>query len=1793
MSAPEAPEAEAAALEAPVQDRQETTKTNGDGELPHHDSTTRDHHGDDAESNIVVKSERDDVADEPTIEPPSGIKRQESDSQDASSASEKNRKRKRAASPPWQFPIAHESTMKTDDGRRVSARFNANSTPASSTPAPSERDGHTRNRSTSQSASRSRQPSPPWKSFKAEGPTSISVDGVRKSGRVNRELTQPAQPKRVSPRTKKTVDKVKNAAETKPKPAPRGKQPPQPDGPTETPRRPSQRKGRAQSPSSKIAELQAQIAALKPTRSFESPGVGNEPTTHKRKRSSDAAKGTSKPESPSSNRRSMRRRSEALTPEPSRSMPRLKLRFSAQKAFVAPTHPNAIMSPPARPPRPSIYQLLEPLDLKEMQIPYQENERGPPTLEWFQEKNERQATEEGAMRQRILEAAQPNGVLSEQMCSLFQDEQQREPPKPHGLVDHLTAHALNLRSLQIKEKVQHRQLAKKLAYEALEYWRAMRGPTEEDLIAEQDKTYRLIYKQVVFDMRSKWEMVQKHVEGRRKEKWEREEEERRQERLQKQLEHAEAMVKQQREAGDEDTSEMDLEDIDGSDIAGSETGDEDEVEESGEDNMSSSESEGGEESGDALEGDALEAYKASREAEPPDKSDDEDQIENEDDDMPGTTHDPPINSDVPMTDAQDQGPANNGKNDSEDTGVRQPKSDAAATPDPSTQLEDNATSVSPRTSKRSRHSPGLEAPTETDPNDGDDNLSDDESTDMYDSDEDMSSTGPEDNRDDDEDSGDESESGEEGGESSADEGALGSSMLGMLFGKKQIRGFGLPTPTTSAEGDAKDRERTVEAADGAEAVRDETAANKDSQAEAGASESEHAVVEGSHVPPVGEPANKEQEVAKLPEPVDVDKVEQDKLPEPMHDEHEGEHNQSEAPEPVDEVVPASAHRSPSEASALDPASKQLVPLPQLLRGTLRSYQHAGLDWLASLHRNGTNGILADEMGLGKTIQTIALLAHLAEQQGVWETHLIIVPTSVILNWVTEFQKFLPGFRVLGYYGSSEERQYKRKGWVNDPHLEDRSKRGYNVVITSYNVAMQDINAIRNVQWHYLVLDEAHNIRNFNSQRWQVLIRLKTRARLLLTGTPLQNSLTELWSLLTFLTAGDDDPAHGDLEEFLSHWKEPVNEIFDRGVTQLSTEAQKVVDQLHVSLRPFLLRRLKSEVEKDLPKKTESVVVCKLSKRQRQLYQEYMGLASTRESLTKGNAVSAGKVLLSLRRVCNHPDLFDPRPIQTSFAMEKSAVEDFTVKEEVVRKLLGQPNETPAGLLLAAREVRRTSVIKRSRQLHAAGRLRKEAAEIQTSLQQQQPPDISSFSGSMAFQRVRQHEKKLQHLRDAIATSEASLRDTPVYGSDLREAVTIRRPKPYYFTLRGQVPMSFLHAWPAFGRRPLRLEHLSDWHLIHSTALQQDLLTPDKFAENLQPIITRFTFCTPVTTAPILDCALPSRHQQLLRASEAYPISTDFAHEARARTSIVFPDSRLLVYDSGKLQRLSKLLRDLQSRGSRSLIFTQMTGTLNILEQFLNLLGLPYLRLDGSTPVERRQLYSAEFNRPDSKYACMILSSRAGGVGLNLVGASSVIFYDLDWNPQMDRQCMDRAHRIGQVRDVEVYKMVSEKTVEENILRRANQKSLLDQTVIQEGHFTTEYSKAATEVAKHGEGVDEDEVAAAIERYLGGGEKATNQAIESVEDREDVAAAHKAQKEEHQDDVDFAERSSKGASAAATPGPAGLDEEGEENEDRKGHVDGYMVNWMEEMLKDVPFVPPVVRKLDKHGRDPSHRPKRKR
>uniref|UniRef100_A0A8C3AZY2 Snf2-related CREBBP activator protein n=1 Tax=Cyclopterus lumpus TaxID=8103 RepID=A0A8C3AZY2_CYCLU len=313
-------------------------------------------------------------------------------------------------------------------------------------------------------------------------------------------------------------------------------------------------------------------------------------------------------------------------------------------------------------------------------------------------------------------------------------------------------------------------------------------------------------------------------------------------------------------------------------------------------------------------------------------------------------------------------------------------------------------------------------------------------------------------------------------------------------------------------------------------------------------------------------------------------------------------------------------------------AKVKTPIPFLLHGTLREYQHIGLDWLVTMYEKKLNGILADEMGLGKTIQTIALLAHLACEKGNWGPHLIIVPTSVMLNWEMELKRWCPGFKILTYFGSQKERKLKRQGWTKP--------NAFHVCITSYKLVLQDHQAFRRKSWRYLILDEAQNIKNFKSQRWQSLLNFNSHRRLLLTGTPLQNSLMELWSLMHFLMPHVFQ-SHREFKEWFSN---PLT-----GMIEGSQEYNEgLVKRLHKVLRPFLLRRIKIDVEKQMPKKYEHVVRCRLSKRQRFLYDDFMAQASTRETLASGHFMSVINILMQLRKVCNHPNLFDPRPIQSPF-----------------------------------------------------------------------------------------------------------------------------------------------------------------------------------------------------------------------------------------------------------------------------------------------------------------------------------------------------------------------------------------------------------------------------------------------------------------------------------------------------------------------------------------------------------------
>ena len=208
-------------------------------------------------------------------------------------------------------------------------------------------------------------------------------------------------------------------------------------------------------------------------------------------------------------------------------------------------------------------------------------------------------------------------------------------------------------------------------------------------------------------------------------------------------------------------------------------------------------------------------------------------------------------------------------------------------------------------------------------------------------------------------------------------------------------------------------------------------------------------------------------------------------------------------------------------------------------------------------------------------------------------------------------------------------------------------------ITSYQLVIKDVSVFRRKKWVYMVLDEAHNIKNFQSERWQILLHFNTKRRLLLTGTPLQNSLMELWSLMHFLM-----PAlFRSRGEFAFWFSNPLNQMVE-GERSINA---KLVHRLHEVMRPFILRRLKNEVEKEvsdgvlreaqMPKKFFHIISCPLSKRQRYLYEDYIGRRNTREQLSSGSFLSMMGVLMQLRKVCNHPDLFETRPIRTPFVCE--------------------------------------------------------------------------------------------------------------------------------------------------------------------------------------------------------------------------------------------------------------------------------------------------------------------------------------------------------------------------------------------------------------------------------------------------------------------------------------------------------------------------------------------------------------
>ncbi|XP_071630376.1 SWI/SNF-related matrix-associated actin-dependent regulator of chromatin subfamily A containing DEAD/H box 1 homolog [Temnothorax longispinosus] len=332
--------------------------------------------------------------------------------------------------------------------------------------------------------------------------------------------------------------------------------------------------------------------------------------------------------------------------------------------------------------------------------------------------------------------------------------------------------------------------------------------------------------------------------------------------------------------------------------------------------------------------------------------------------------------------------------------------------------------------------------------------------------------------------------------------------------------------------------------------------------------------------------------------------------------------------------------------AVAAGASTITQQPKLLSPnlTLAPYQMVGLNWLAVMHAQNVNGILADEMGLGKTIQVIAFLTYLKEADLLDEKdgpHLIVVPSSTMENWMDELEKWSPSLKVVQYYGSQEERKEMRMGWRNGD-LDD-----VDVLLTTYNLICstpEERRLFRVMPLNYVVFDEAHMLKNMSSVRYENLVRINAKHRILLTGTPLQNNLLELISLLIFVMPSLFAGKQADLKSLFSKNHKTPND--KKNGEQPLFEREQVKNAKEI-MRPFVLRRLKVEVLRDLPYKKDEIIRCALIEKQQSMYNKLVAQFSAEASeITDVNGTG---MMMQLRKLANHPllvrDYYDEKKLK--------------------------------------------------------------------------------------------------------------------------------------------------------------------------------------------------------------------------------------------------------------------------------------------------------------------------------------------------------------------------------------------------------------------------------------------------------------------------------------------------------------------------------------------------------------------
>lgn len=753
--------------------------------------------------------------------------------------------------------------------------------------------------------------------------------------------------------------------------------------------------------------------------------------------------------------------------------------------------------------------------------------------------------------------------------------------------------------------------------------------------------------------------------------------------------------------------------------------------------------------------------------------------------------------------------------------------------------------------------------------------------------------------------------------------------------------------------------------------------------------------------------------------------------------------------------------SADDLDFVNPTSMGLteVTQPKMLTCTLKPYQLKGLTWLANLYEQGINGILADEMGLGKTVQSISLMAYLAEVHDIWGPFLVIAPASTLHNWQQEITKFVPALKALPYWGNVKDRAVLRKFWNRKQISYDRDA-PFHVLVTSYQLVVSDEKYFQRVKWQYMVLDEAQAIKSSSSNRWKTLLGFHCRNRLLLTGTPVQNSMQELWALLHFIMPSLFD-SHDEFSEWFS--KDIENHAENKG-----TLNEHQLRRLHMILKPFMLRRVKKNVQNELGEKIEIDVYCDLSARQKLLYQNLRSHVSVADLVDKAaaNDESGLKSLMNLvmqfRKVCNHPELFERADVQAPLALCHYASAPAPTRDAdpsacayTARSLLDR--SLPRLLVQDAVRGVPTETNRVGFDTHYLDHLLSiwrrpyihEAQQTSHAFDFLRFADASPSDAEAAF-----HGPLMATLvSNAAGAAEWAERapfvwDDAFAASATRPLGAVRRPLPW------------AHARPAPDVLPLGelVAHVLEERTTRGlqTAIPAAVAPPARLHANDRVFVEREMRAR--HDAALEHCLYgmpPQAREEPAQVAELQARLPNVPPQGLVACSpatqlwppaMQVPRMDKLIVDSSKLARLDELLRELKAGGHRVLIYFQMTRMIDLMEEYLIYRQYKYLRLDGASKIsDRRDMVTDWQTRPE--LFVFLLSTRAGGLGINLTAADTVIFYDHDWNPSNDSQAMDRAHRLGQTKQVRVYRLITKGTIDERIVKLARNKKEVQDIVV--------------------------------------------------------------------------------------------------------------------------------------------------